>query len=577
MKPGVTYGSSPLLKPPVGAWRSRLLVALMALAFLLLAGRAAWVQVLGNDFYQRQGEVRFARTLELPANRGRVFDRNGLILASSVVAQSVWAIPDAMDREHPRLPEMAHLLDMPLAELQRRLDSHPTFVWVRRQVDEPVALQVRDLGIKGVYLRKEYKRHYPEGEAVAHVVGFTDVEDRGQEGVELAFNERLSGRPGSRRVIRDRLGRVIEDTREEIPPVDGQDIHLSIDSRIQFFAYERLREAVQEHQAKAGSAVVLDALTGEVLALTNYPSYNPNERRRLTGEQLRNRALTDMFEPGSTVKPFVAALALERGLVRPETVIDTGNGRMPMGGFTISDVKAYGPMTVTEVIQKSSNIGTVRLAMQMPAAEMWSIYTQAGFGQKPQLPFPGAVAGRLRAHHTWRPVEHATMSYGYGLSTSLFQLAQSYTVFARDGDRVPVTLLRAEQPVRGVAVISEPNARAVRHMLALATGPGGTAQRAQTLGYSVGGKTGTARVQEGKGYVPRRYRSFFVGLAPADRPRVVVAVMVDEPSKGQYFGGAVAAPVFSTTVQHTLRLLGVTPDMSVRPHILAEAIEESLW
>ncbi len=574
MKRGIAYGSSPLLTSATPVWRSRLIVAGFALAFLGLAGRAAYVQVFGNEFYQRQGEVRFARTLELPANRGRVLDRNGLILATSVVAQSVWAIPEDIDRSHPKLPEMARMLGMSVADLNRRLDTHPTFVWVRRQVDEPVALQVRDLGIRGVHLRKEYKRQYPEGEAAAHVVGFTNVEDVGQEGIELAFNERLSGRPGSRRVIRDRLGRVIEDVREAIPPVDGQDIQLSIDSKIQFFAFERLRDAVREHKAKGGSIVVLDAVTGEVLALANYPSYNPNLRRNLSGEQLRNRALTDTFEPGSTVKPFIAALALERGLAKPETVIDTNAGRMTMGGFTISDVKDYGPLTVNEVIQKSSNVGTVRLAMQMPARDMWETYVQAGFGQKPQVPFPGAVSGRLRAYKSWRPVEQATMSYGYGLSTSLFQLAQSYTVFARDGELVPVTLLRSDEKAKGVPVFGERNALAVRRMLEMATGPGGTAQRAQTVGYSVGGKTGTARVQEGKGYAARRYRSFFVGLAPVESPRVVVAVMIDEPSNGHYFGGVVAAPVFSATVQQTLRVLGVQPDMSVRPHIVAEVVEE---
>jgi cell division protein FtsI (penicillin-binding protein 3) len=576
MKRGINYGSSPLLTSATPVWRSRLIVAGFALAFLALAGRAAWVQVFGNDFYQRQGEVRFTRTLELPANRGRVLDRNGLILATSVVAQSVWAIPEDLDRSHPKLPEMARLLGLSMKELNRRLDGHPTFVWVRRQVDEPVALKVRELGIRGIHLRKEYKRQYPEGEAAAHVVGFTNVEDVGQEGIELAFNSQLSGQPGSRRVIRDRLGRVIEDVREAIPPVDGRDIQLSIDSKIQFFAFERLRDAVREHQAKGGSIVVLDALTGEVLALANYPSYNPNKRRNLTGEQLRNRALTDTFEPGSTVKPFIAALALERGLAQPETVVDTGNGRMTMGGFTISDVKAYESMTLNEVIQKSSNVGTVRLAMQMPPRDMWELYTQAGFGQKPQVPFPGAVSGRLRAYKTWRPVEQATMSYGYGLSTSLFQLAQSYTVFARDGDLVPVTLLRTDQKVKGVPVFRESNALAVRRMLQMATGPGGTAQRAQTVGYSVGGKTGTARVQEGKGYAARRYRSFFVGFAPVEQPRVVVAVMIDEPSNGDYFGGVVAAPVFSATVQQTLRVLGVQPDMSVRPHIVAEVVEEAL-
>ena len=574
MKRGINYASSPLLTSATPVGRSRFLVAIFALAFLGLAGRAAYVQIVGNDFFQEQGEVRFARTLDLPPNRGRILDRHGLILASSVVAQSIWAIPEDVDMKDPKLADAAKLLGISTTELKRRLAGHSTFVWIQRQVDEPVALQVRDLNIKGLHLRREYKRLYPEGEAAAHVVGFTNVDDRGQEGIELAFNQRLSGTAGSRRVIKDRLGRVVEDVREAIQPIDGEDIQLSIDSKIQFFAYQRLREAVQEHKAQGGSAVVLDAKTGEVLALANYPSYNPSQRRNLTGNQLRNRALTDSFEPGSTVKPFIAALALEKGIVKAETVVDTGNGRMQMGGFTISDVKPFESMTVKEVIQRSSNVGTVRLAMQMPPQAMWEAYYKSGFGQKPQVPFPGAVSGRLRAPNTWRPIEQATMSYGYGLSSSLFQLAHAYTVFARNGELVPVTLLKTDKPVQGVRVFSEKHALEVRRMLAMAAGPEGTAQRAQTIGYSVGGKTGTARKQEGKGYAQGKYRSFFVGIAPIENPRIVMAVMIDEPTSGHFFGGTVAAPVFSATVQQTLRMMGLQPDMSVRPQIVAQDVEE---
>lgn len=576
MKRGINYASSPLLTSATPVGRSRFLVAIFALAFLGLAGRAAYVQIVGNDFFQEQGEVRFARTLELPPNRGRILDRNGLILASSVVAQSIWAIPEDVDMKDPKLADAAKLLGMSTAELKRRLSGHPTFVWIQRQVDEPVALQVRDLNIKGLHLRREYKRLYPEGEAAAHVVGFTNVDDKGQEGIELAFNQRLSGTAGSRRVIKDRLGRVVEDAREAIQPIDGEDIQLSIDSKIQFFAYQRLREAVQEHKAQGGSAVVLDAKTGEVLALANYPSYNPNQRRNLTGNQLRNRALTDSFEPGSTVKPFIAALALEKGIAKAESVIDTGNGRMQMGGFTISDIKPHESLTVKQVIQKSSNVGTVRLALQMPPQVMWETYYKSGFGQKPQVPFPGAVSGRLRAPNTWRPIEQATMSYGYGLSSSLFQLAHAYTVFARNGELVPVSLMKTDRPVQGVRVFSEKHALEVRRMLALAVGPEGTAQRAQTIGYSVGGKTGTARKQEGKGYAQGKYRSFFVGIAPIENPRIVMAVMIDEPTAGHIFGGTVAAPVFSATVQQTLRMMGLEPDMSVRPQIVAEDVEEPI-
>jgi cell division protein FtsI (penicillin-binding protein 3) len=393
--------------------------------------------------------------------------------------------------------------------------------------------------------------------------------------VELAFNQQLSGKNGSRRVIKDRLGRVVEDVRDVIPPLDGPDLQLSIDSKVQYFAYQKVREAVLAHKARAGSAVVLDAVTGEVLALANYPSFDPNRRRNLTGEQLRNRALTDSFEPGSTMKPFIAALALEKGMVTPTTQIQTAPGRIQIGGSTISDSKPHGLLTVNQIIQKSSNVGTVKMAMQIQPREMWEIYAEAGFGQKPQLPFPGVVSGRLRPYKSWRPIEQATMSYGYGLSASLFQLAHAYTIFARDGELIPVSMLKNQAPAHGVRVFSEENARAVREMLQMAATTGGTAPQAQTMGYSVAGKTGTARKQEGKGYADKKYRAFFVGLAPVESPRIVVAVMIDEPTNGAYYGGVVAGPVFSATVQQTLRILGVQPDMSVKPQIVTEFVEES--
>ena len=573
----ILYTSSPLLASPTPLWRSKLIVLAIAMAFGALAARAAYIQVLSNDFYQRQGEVRFARTLELPANRGRILDRNGLILASSVPATSIWAIPEDMERQPSELKRLAQLLDMPMAELDKKIqDEDKTFVWLKRQVDESVAKDIAALGLRGVYQRKEYKRQYPEGEAAAHVVGFANVENNGQEGIELSFNQSLAGRAGSRRVIKDRLGNVVEAVGEEVPPVDGRDLQLSIDSKVQFFAYQQLRDAVLEHKAKAGSVVVLDALSGEVLALANYPSYSPAKRQNLSGAQLRNRALTDTFEPGSTMKPFIAALALEKGLVTPTSTIQTAPGRMTVGGSTISDAHPHGVLTINEIIQKSSNVGTVKMAMQMQPREMWEMYSQVGFGQKPQLPFPGAVSGRLRAFKGWRPIEQATMSYGYGLSASLFQLAHAYSVFARDGELLPVTLLKAPQAsVAGVRVMQARHANAVRSMLHLAAGPGGTAPKAQTMGYSVGGKTGTAHKQEGRGYADKKYRGFFVGIAPIEQPRIVVAVMIDEPSGGKYFGGDVAAPVFSQTVQQTLRLLGIAPDVAVKPQIVAKAEEES--
>ncbi len=576
MSRGIPYTSSPLLVSRTPVWRSKFVVAAVAASFLGLAGRAVHIQVLANDFYQRQGEVRFARTLALPANRGRIIDRNGLILASSVPAPSIWAIPEDVPRDEDQLKQLARLLELPLAELNRKLaDEDKTFVWLKRQVDEPVAQKIAALGMKGIYQRKEYKRQYPEGEAAAHVVGFTNVEDIGQEGVELTFDKELAGRAGSRRVIKDRLGQVVEAVGEEIPPVDGRDLQLSIDSKVQFFAYQKLRDAVLQNKAKAGSVVVLDVVTGEVLALANFPSYSPAKRQNLSGAQLRNRALTDTFEPGSTMKPLVIALALEKGLITPETPIQTAPGRLMIGSSTISDAHPQGLLTVNQVIQKSSNVGTVKIAMRMEPRQMWEMFSQVGFGQKPHLPFPGAVSGRLRAFKTWRPIEQATMSYGYGLSVSLFQLAHSYTVFARDGELVPVTMLKAEHPTPGVRVIDPQHANAVLNMLHMVTGPGGTAPKAQTIGYSVGGKTGTAYKQEGKGYAEKKYRGVFVGIAPVDKPRIVVAVMIDEPSNGKYFGGDVAAPVFSETVQQTLRMLGVAPDMAVKPQIVT-AVEESL-
>jgi cell division protein FtsI (penicillin-binding protein 3) len=580
MSRSITYTSSPLLASRTPVWRSKFIVAAIALGFVGLAARALYIQVIANDFFQKQGEVRFARTLALPSNRGRILDRNGLILASSVPAPSIWAIPEDVERDKPRLQKLAKLLEMTPAELDKRLeDEDKSFVWLKRQVDETVGQEITALGMKGIYQRMEYKRQYPEGEAAAHVVGFTNVEDKGQEGVELAFNKDLAGHNGSRRVIKNRLGQVVEDIGEQIAPVDGPDLQLSMDSKVQFFAYQKLRDAVLLHKAKAGSVVVLDVVTGEVLALANYPSYSPAKRLNMSGEQLRNRALTDTFEPGSVMKPFTVGLALDTGRVTPQTLIDTGAGKFTLTGSTISDSHPNGVLTVEGVIQKSSNIGTTKIAMQMPAREMWELFSSAGFGQKPQISFPGAVSGRLRPYKTWRPIEQATMSYGYGLSASLFQMARSYTVFSNDGKLIPATMLKNSAPAVGAQVLSARTAGQIRKMLQMAAGPGGTGQKAQTIGYSVGGKSGTAYKQVGKGYGVagnRKYRGWFVGMAPIEKPRVIVAVMIDEPSAGQYYGGAVAAPVFSEVVQQTLRMMGVQPDMAVVPQIVAKAEEESL-
>ena len=578
--PSVQYTTSPLLASKTPVWRSRFIVAAIALGFVVLAGRAAYVQVIGNDFFQRQGAVRFARTLDMPANRGRIFDRNGLLLASSVIAPSIWAIPEDIERDDPdvkaKLKLVAKLLEMPQKDFDKKLeDEDKTFVWIKRQVDAPIAKQIADLNIKGIYQRKEYKRQYPNGESAAHVVGFTNVEDRGQEGIELQFDRELAGRAGSRRVIKDRLGRVVEGVGETVPPLDGKDIQLSIDSKVQFFAFQKLRDAVTTRRAKAGSVVVLDAVTGEVLALANYPSYVPDKRQNLTGEQLRNRALTDTFEPGSTMKPITVAMALEAGRIRPSTLIDTGPGRYQLGGFTISDTHNYGTLSVEGVIQKSSNVGALKIAQKMTPHEMWDTYTALGYGQKPQIQFPGAVTGRVRPWQKWKPVEQATMAYGYGLSASLFQMAHSYTSFAHDGRLIPLTILRSPEPAVGVPVFSAENARAVRKMLQMAAAPGGTGPLAQTVGYSVGGKSGTAHKQVGRGYASNKYRAWFTGMAPIDKPRIIVGVMIDEPSDGVYFGGLAAAPVFSEVVQQTLRTMNVAPDLAVKPLVVTQGVDES--
>ena len=567
----VNYATSPLLASKTPPWRSRLLVLLVGGAFLVLLGRAAYVQIVATKFYQAEGEKRFVHKQLLPANRGRILDRNGLVLASSVAMPSVHVEPRNFVAYAAQRKALAGLLGMTVAELADRIDGGAHNVILRRHVDERVWQQVKALKIKGVHEVREYQRRYPEGESAAHVVGFTNIDDVGQEGIELGFQQQLLGRDGQRTVVRDRLGRVVEDVGDQANPVNGRDITLSIDSKVQFFAYQRVREAVKEHGARAGSVVVLDVSTGEVLALANYPSFDPARRQNLSGAQLRNRALTDIFEPGSTMKPFTAALALETGRVTPSTVIQTAPGRITITGSTITDAHPHGALTVSEVIQKSSNVGTVKMAMQIPPREAWEMYTAIGLGQKPRIDFPGAVTGRLRPYKTWRPIEQATMSYGYGLSASLFQLARSYTVFAHDGELMPVTMLRQDQPQHGQRVVSPETARQVRDMLRLAAGPGGTAPKAQTIGYSVGGKTGTARKQEGKSYT-LKYRSWFVGLAPADNPRIVVAVMVDEPSKGVYFGGAVAAPVFSQVVQQTLRMMNVAPDIEVKPQIVGKPV-----
>jgi cell division protein FtsI (penicillin-binding protein 3) len=574
---GVAFTASPVLDVKLPVWRSRIVLFALFAGFAALVGRALWLQGISTEFLQKQGESRYARTLELPATRGKITDRNGQVLASSVPVRAIWAIPeDVLEAPAGKLRELAKLLAMSEADLRKKLDSDRSFVYLKRQVEVETADKITSLGISGVHTRREYKRFYPEGEVMAHVAGFTNVEDAGQEGMELAFQKTLAGVNGSRRVIKDRLGRVVEDIQSVREPHDGKDLTLSIDRKIQYIAFSQLKAAVEKHKAKAGAIVVLDAKSGELLALANLPTYDPNDRSRLTGAQLRNRVLTDTFEPGSVMKPFTVALALEKKLVTPTTIIQTAPGRITIGKATIGDAHPHGPLTVAEVIEKSSNVGTAKIALQMQPQEMWEMFTTVGFGQQPKIGFPGAVAGRVRPFKSWRPIEQATMSYGHGISVSLVQMARSYMIFARDGDMIPITLQKAtDQPI-SQRVISEKTARAVRSMMEMAAGPNGTAPKAQVPGYRVAGKTGTAYKVVGKQYA-NKYVASFVGLAPVSNPRLIVAVMIDEPSNGQHYGGDVAAPVFSAVTANALRALNVPPDSTVTDIIIpANAVQESL-
>lgn len=574
---GVPFSTSPVLAVKLPAWRSRVVLFTLFAAFLALIGRALWLQGISTEFLQKQGASRYARTLELPATRGKITDRNGQVLASSIPVKAIWAIPeDVLQAPKEKLRGMAKLLEMSDRDLSKKLDSDRSFVYLKRQVELDTVDQILQLDITGIHTRKEYKRYYPLGEVIAHVIGFTNVEDAGQDGMELASQKTLAGRTGSRRVIKDRLGRIVEDIESIREPHDGKDLVLSIDSKIQYIAFSHLKEAVEKHKAKAGAIVVLDVRTGEILALANLPTYNPNHRSQLTGARLRNRVLTDTFEPGSTMKPFTVALALETKRVTPTTVIQTAPGRLTIGKATIGDAHPHDALTVEQIIEKSSNVGTSKLALQMQPLEMWEMFTSVGFGQQPRFGFPGAAAGRVRPYKSWRPIEQATMSYGHGISASLIQMARSYMIFARDGDIIPWTFHKTtDQPI-GQRVISEKNARAVRRMLEMAVGPEGTAPKAQVAGYRVAGKTGTSYKLE-KGQYVQKYVASFVGFAPVSDPRVIIAVMVDEPSNGQHYGGDVAAPVFSTVAANALRALNVAPDSTVTNIIIPpDSIRESL-
>ena len=563
-----------LVRLPV--WRARVVLALLVAAFAVLAARSIYLQAMKTSFLQEKGDARYSRVIEMPATRGRILDRNGDALAVSTPVKSIWAIPADAPATRAERRKLAALLGVSLRELERKLgETSRDFVYLKRQVSPETADAVERLAMTGIHQHVEFRRYYTAGEVTAHLLGFTGVDDAGQEGVELAYQASLGGLPGSRRVIKDRLGRIVEDVESIRAAQAGRDLALSIDSKIQSLAFTALKGAVEQHRAKAGALVVLDVHSGEVLALANAPSYNPNNRARLTGTQLRNRVITDLFEPGSTLKPFTVALAIESGKVTPRTLIPTAAGRLSLANYTIRDVHPAAAMSVSQVLQKSSNVGAAKLALALPREAMWDLFRRVGFGAVPELGFPGAAAGRLRHYRTWRPIEQATMAYGHGISVSLMQLARAYTVFARDGELVPVTLVKTGAPAAAEKVLSAEAARAVRSMLELAVQPGGTGPRARIMGWRVAGKTGTAHKQENGAYAADRYLASFVGFAPASAPRLVVAVMIDEPSAGEHYGGMVAAPVFAQVMQGALRLLGVPHDAPLEPLELPGEGEEA--
>lgn len=538
--------------------RSHVVLAALVGIFVVCFLRATYLQCFNTEFLQKQGEVRYARTMEIAAGRGQIFDRNGVVLAASLPARSIWATTNLVNATPQQIGQLSDLLGVSERTLQKRLARKNAFVNLARQVDMDVVRRVQAMHLEGLTFSPDVKRHYPGGEVSAHIVGFNNREDRGQEGVELANDKTLTGHNGARRVIRDRLGHVIEEmwTQE---PTPGQDLYLSIDSRIQYIAYTAVRNAVEKHQAKAGAVVVADSITGEILALVSWPGFDPNDRSTFTFDKIRNRVVTDTYELGSIMKPFAIAKALDMGIVRPDSLIETSPGRIMVADRKISDTHDYGLLTVSQVIAKSSNVGTVKIALQIPAKTLWETYSRLGFGQAPQVGFPGAVAGRLRPAKTWGPVEQATISYGYGLSTSLMQIAQAYTVFARNGDVIPLTLIKQDHPAAGEQVYRPEIARQMRAMMMTTVHRGGTASRLKVTGYTVAGKTGTVyKVKNGE-YV-KDYVASFVGVAPATQPRLVVAVMIDEPKDSGHAGGVVAAPVFGEVVEAALRTMLVNPD-----------------
>jgi cell division protein FtsI (penicillin-binding protein 3) len=549
-------------------WRIQLVVFGLLAGFAVLAGRGIYLQIVQHDDLTRRGDARTIRDVTVPAHRGRILDREGAVLASSVPARGILAFPDQVEINAQQLQQLANHLGVRPADVKKKLSSDRDVLYLARGVPTERAQSIAAMRIPGISLQNEFKREYPSQEVMGQVLGITNVDDVGQEGLELAQNEWLSGKHGVRRVMIDRRGGVVEEQGTIRTPQQGRDLQLSLDSRVQHIAFRELKRGVEQHRAKGGAAVVLDAKSGEILALVNYPTANPHDRSAAATGGLRNRALADLFEPGSTMKPFTVANAIDVGALRPSDSIAMTGGQYTLTGATIRDahpIGSNGYASVLEVVQKSSNVGTARIAERLPNEVMSRYLQRAGFGRAPQTGFPGEAHGRLRAPQTWRPIEKATMSYGYGLSVNLVQLARAYTVFANRGNLVDVTLFRNEGAARQSRVYSPDTVNAVLPMLERATHRDGTASQAQIAGYRVAGKTGTAKKLAGAVYSEGRYIASFAGLAPVTNPRFVVAVMIDEPSAGVFYGGAVSAPIFSTVMAQTLRLFEVPFDAPTSP------------
>jgi len=542
--------------------RHMVVLMIVVSVMLLLFWRAVDLHTLKSGFLQDEGNARHLRVLKMAANRGMISDRNGDPLAMSTPVDSVWANPRELEIEREQWSRLAKLLNMKVDVLQRRLGqrSDRSFVYLRRHINPNVAQRVMAMGIPGISLQREYRRYYPAGEVAAHVVGFTNIDDDGQEGLELAYDQWLQGTPGSKRVIKDRLGHVVENVESIAEPLPGKDLRLSIDRRIQYLAYRELTTTVQQHKARSGSAVVLDVQTGEVLAMVNRPSYNPNNRSTLRDGNFRNRAVTDVFEPGSSIKPFTVAAGLEAKKFTPKSMIDTSPGVLRVGRKAVRDLRDYGAINMATILQKSSNVGASKIALSLDPEQMRRVLSQLGFGDVTDSGFPGESAGQLTDSRRWREIDRATLSYGYGLSVTALQLVQAYAVLAGDGVMKPVSFVALKDKPQGVQVISKRTAQQVLSMLEGVVGDGGTGTLANVPGFKVAGKTGTVQKYGANGYSDERYVSLFAGAAPASRPRLAMVVVIDEPRGEEYYGGRVAAPVFSRVMAGALRILGVAPD-----------------